>query len=541
MALKSLHQLLLSRHHERLAPEYFSLPTLHAAFRCLFENNRCVNGDAYLLIHLPASFLKSIQNPPLGAQPNVFQWYQVRESGVLPEHLGFESSVKVNARDPFHNEIFFYGSFADEPIVILAQELSQVSHLFRARPPAFSVIWTSHPDVMEEVRSVLAERFSDWYGRFGDRLTSKPASTHAVGESGMMSSLKSMEQDYRRLALERWRSTVVQRFQRIAWDLSPEGMTKRICKAFKDLTNYDHFELTIKHYPGLPSQPDGVFSVRESKLGGELLSIILEPGPATDLLKSKRPVFMADVKDYQVFMNPGLLEIMNIRSGLLIPLWSGNDELGLIKIFFRRKIEIMPTEFKLLTSISDDIGRALSNALQFHLTERRATIDGLTDVFNHRFFTDQLRKEFNRARRYKNALALIMLDINNFKEYNDANGHLAGDRVLVKVAELIQSSVREIDLVARYGGDEFALLLPENDARQGLIVAEKVRRIIEEYPFENEEILPGGKVTISLGISDNSQDVKSAEDMIEVADQALYWVKRHGGNRSKIGNLGTET
>jgi diguanylate cyclase (GGDEF)-like protein len=138
-------------------------------------------------------------------------------------------------------------------------------------------------------------------------------------------------------------------------------------------------------------------------------------------------------------------------------------------------------------------------------------------------------------------LALIMVDLDHFKEYNDANGHLAGDRVLVKVAELVQSSVREIDLVARYGGDEFALILPENDARQGLIVAEKVRKVIEEYPFDNEVCVPGGTLTISLGISDNSQDVKSAQDMIEIADQALYWVKRHGGNRCKIGNRGTKS
>ena len=148
----------------------------------------------------------------------------------------------------------------------------------------------------------------------------------------------------------------------------------------------------------------------------------------------------------------------------------------------------------------------------------------------------QFHKEFNRARRYKNALALIMIDLNHFKEYNDANGHPAGDRVLAKVAELIQGAVREIDLVARYGGDEFTLILPENDASHGMIVAEKVRKVIENHPFDNEECVPGGNLTISLGISENSSDIKTAAEMIEIADQALYWVKRHGGNRSKIGN-----
>jgi diguanylate cyclase (GGDEF)-like protein len=536
MALKSLHQFLLTRFGDRLAPEYFSLPTLHAAIRCLFESNRGCNGKSYFLIHLPTSFLRSIANPPVGALPNIFQWYRVQKPGNLPEHMGLESSVRVKSRDPFHKEIFFYGSFNSMPMLLLAQEVPQSNNLFRTRPTAHSVIWSSDLEVMGAIRELLAQEYSEWYHQCGKRFMLKSAESDINGEISVLSSFKSMEQDYRRLVFDRWKTSVVSRFQQMAWDLIPEQTIRQVGKAFKEHTNYDHFELTVKHYPGLPSQPDGAFSIRESKLGGELLSIIMEPDRTAELLKARKPVFMPDVKDYPVFMNPGLLEIMNIRSGLLMPLWDGNNELGLVKIFFCRRIEILPAEFKLLTTVAEYSGRALSNALQFHLTERRATIDGLTDVFNHRFFTDQIRKEFNRARRYKNALAMIMLDIDHFKEYNDANGHLAGDRVLVKVADLIQSSVREIDLVARYGGDEFALILPENDARQGLIVAEKVRKVIEDHYFENEEPVPGGTLTISLGISDNSHHVKSAEEMIEVADQALYWVKRHGGNRSKIGN-----
>ena len=541
MALKSLHHQLLTQFADRLTPESLSLETLQTAFRCLFQNTLGVDGKPYVLVHWPSNLLKSITDLPSGAQAHVLQWYRIGASGAIPNDGAASSSVAIKARDPFRKELLLYGPFGSVPTLLLAREEPYSTKLFRSRPAPYSVIWTSDPEVLKAVRSLLGKEFPEWFKRYGRRLKVKDSQTPSDGNAAVWGSMKSMDLNYRSLIMERWKSAVEQRFQQMGWDLSPEALIRQVARAFKEHTSYDHFELIVKHYPGLPSQPDGAFSLRESKLGGELLSIILEPERTAHLLRSRHPVFMADIKKYPVFMNPGLLTIMNIRSGILMPLWEGNDELGLVKVFFQRRVEILHEEEKLLLSIAGDIGRALSNALKFHLTERRATVDGLTDVFNHRFFTDQVRKEFNRARRYKNALALIMIDINHFKEYNDANGHPAGDRVLAKVAELIQGSVREIDLVARYGGDEFALILPENDARQGMIVAEKVRKVIENYQFENEESLPGGKLTISLGISDNSQDIKSAHDMIEVADQALYWVKRHGGNRSKIGKRGSRS
>ncbi len=536
MAIKSILQKLTSRFPDQVTTGVFSLPTLQTALHSLLDGNWNSSVGSYLLVHLPAQILKSMPDPPAGAVPNMLQWHRIDESGLHLETGRPKTSVGVKTRDPFRKELLIFGKFNQKPELIIAREEKTSSALFRSRPVPFTVACSSDPKVLEMVRAVLSEEYPQWMNKFSDRWRIPRRKSETDLYPGFLTMMESMEQNYKSLVMEQWQSQVMQRFQRITLELNPETMIKQVERAFKEHVGYDHFELNVKNYSGLPAQHDGAFSIRESKLGGELLSIILNPEKIEPIIAKRVPTLITDVTNVSIFMNPKLLQIMNIHSGVLIPMWEGNNELGLIKIFFRRRVEQHPDEENLLTDLSKDIGRALGNALRFHLTERRATVDGLTNVFNHRFFMNQFHKEFNRARRYKNALALIMIDLNHFKEYNDANGHPAGDRVLAKVAELIQGAVREIDLVARYGGDEFTLILPENDASHGMIVAEKVRKVIENHPFDNEECVPGGNLTISLGISENSSDIKTAAEMIEIADQALYWVKRHGGNRSKIGN-----
>jgi diguanylate cyclase (GGDEF)-like protein len=161
--------------------------------------------------------------------------------------------------------------------------------------------------------------------------------------------------------------------------------------------------------------------------------------------------------------------------------------------------------------------------------QRMATFDGLTNLYNHRFFRIQLRTEFQRALRYQKKLTLIMIDIDDFKGYNDRHGHLSGDRVLTEIAKTIRSTVRDIDFVARYGGEEFALILPEVDSSGGMIVAEKVRAAISAQHFRNDGGADLGSITVSCGVTDNV-DTVGPNDLIRRADRALYWVKTHGRN-----------
>lgn len=167
----------------------------------------------------------------------------------------------------------------------------------------------------------------------------------------------------------------------------------------------------------------------------------------------------------------------------------------------------------------------------FVKAERDAITDGLTGLFNVRYFKEQFALELSRARRHKSEFAVILLDIDYFKVYNDTLGHPAGDKVLKQVAALMQENTRETDLVARYGGEEFVILCPEINKDGGKIIAEKLNHIIATTPFPKEKELPHKKVTISVGVAAFPADADSTEDLVDAADQALYRAKAEGRNR----------
>ncbi|RKY89271.1 diguanylate cyclase response regulator [candidate division KSB1 bacterium] len=162
--------------------------------------------------------------------------------------------------------------------------------------------------------------------------------------------------------------------------------------------------------------------------------------------------------------------------------------------------------------------------------QQLAITDGLTGLFNYRYFREQLEHEINRAERHNLDVSLVMMDIDFFKYYNDRNGHLAGDEVLKHIANILCSNVRKIDIAARYGGEEFALILPETDKNSAVIVAEKIRKLIEDDPIPHEETQPNGKLTISMGVSNFPDDSRTAKGLIEIADRRLYNAKQAGRN-----------
>ncbi len=154
-----------------------------------------------------------------------------------------------------------------------------------------------------------------------------------------------------------------------------------------------------------------------------------------------------------------------------------------------------------------------------------ATTDGLTGLYNHRAFQEMLLKEFQRAHRYHNALSLVLLDVDYFKQYNDSYGHPAGDRVLHTVAQIIAQNCRESDVVARYGGEEFALILPETGLQDAKTTAERIRAAIEQYDWELRPI------TVSQGVASLTPACASSASLVEEADAALYKSKAGGRNR----------
>lgn len=184
-------------------------------------------------------------------------------------------------------------------------------------------------------------------------------------------------------------------------------------------------------------------------------------------------------------------------------------------------------DLPLIDHISQYIGIALRNCQLFEKVRLQARTDGLTDFVNHNAFFDELNREIERARRSGGNLSLILLDVDNFKLFNDVHGHQVGDKVLREVAQTIKHSVRAVDLPARYGGDEFAVILSDTDLARGELVAERIRRAIASNPMALD-----GKafsITISAGVTQYVSG-QTPSQMVSEVDSALYKAKSNGRN-----------
>lgn len=160
---------------------------------------------------------------------------------------------------------------------------------------------------------------------------------------------------------------------------------------------------------------------------------------------------------------------------------------------------------------------------------RLSTIDGLTQVYNRRYFSENLERELSRARRYQRPLALLIFDIDHFKQTNDHFGHRAGDYVLRNVARLVMNRARSVDVVARYGGEEFVVILPEIDADGAMRFAQALRSLVhqEHFEFEGHSI----PTAISVGVAVLHEGISSGDDIVKEADRRLFLAKEQGRNR----------
>jgi len=186
---------------------------------------------------------------------------------------------------------------------------------------------------------------------------------------------------------------------------------------------------------------------------------------------------------------------------------------------------------KAVTQIEATQTKVMETKKQIESLEAMATRDGLTGLYNHRHFRQELAKELSRAERYGRPFSLVFVDVDHLKKYNDTHGHLAGDEVLRTVASLLSGQVRKDTLVARYGGEEFVILLPECDSLVAGSISESIREAVESHVFSGEETQPLGRLTLSLGVACYPYDATNAESLIDRADQALYQAKNGGRNR----------
>ncbi|HEU4975749.1 MAG TPA: diguanylate cyclase [Baekduia sp.] len=212
------------------------------------------------------------------------------------------------------------------------------------------------------------------------------------------------------------------------------------------------------------------------------------------------------------------------RCALAVPVAVNGGRWGVVLVL-RHGSRFEPDEVAALERLAGLVGTGVGVLRGREALVREATTDGLTGLRNHRAFHEELRAEVKRARRYSHPTAVVLMDLDEFKEVNDEHGHQTGDRLLRAVGSALHAVVRDTETVARLGGDEFALLLPETDLAGAVATAERVRGAVEAVPLAREH-----GVTVSAGVADLTQ-AASADELIRLADGALYWSKVHGRGR----------
>lgn len=176
------------------------------------------------------------------------------------------------------------------------------------------------------------------------------------------------------------------------------------------------------------------------------------------------------------------------------------------------------------------IAKYLMKSRDFEYQYKLATIDGLTELYNHRYFQDTLRKQMDIARRYNQSVSLIICDIDFFKKFNDTYGHQTGDAVLRQVAQTLKNNSRTTDFVCRYGGEEMSIILPNTGVEEAMMLANRICTAVSEKPFHLTPV-DSTNITISLGVSTFPENAQTPQDLIEWADKGLYYAKEHGRNQ----------
>jgi len=223
----------------------------------------------------------------------------------------------------------------------------------------------------------------------------------------------------------------------------------------------------------------------------------------------------------------------SVGAVLAFPLISRGHRVGALIGFDRgpssKKPQLSPAVLKAVRVLIEPAASALDSALQLKRAEALSVTDDLTHLYNSRFLNAILHKETKRASRSGRPLSLLFIDLDGFKTVNDSHGHLFGSRALVEAAAVIKASARETDVVARFGGDEFSLVLPDTGSDGALAVGERIRERIAEHEFLHAEGFDM-KLTVSVGVATLPDVAMTAESLIQAADQAMYYVKDRGKN-----------
>ena len=325
-------------------------------------------------------------------------------------------------------------------------------------------------------------------------------------------------------SLERQRARQLQAINAIAQQTTAvmelEDLLSRVCSVIQHAFQVPHVSLCLRE--------DGDLVLRAHE--GTLTPCI----PAGGRLPADREPWAQVLATSGTFIEkdltsaPGAIKLFSeSASRMSIPLISFGQTLGVLMLHSDQRNAFRESELQSLESVADICASSIQNVHYVERIRQLSYLDGLTGIFNRRFFELRILEEIERARRCDTGMAVVMVDIDQFKKLNDEFGHLLGDEVLRQVSSLFHQQLRKIDVVCRYGGEEFAILLTQTNAQHALGVAEKLRKLVESWQF------PGvpRTVTLSAGVAAFPDHGTSRDDLIRAADIGLYAAKQAGRNQ----------
>jgi diguanylate cyclase (GGDEF)-like protein len=314
--------------------------------------------------------------------------------------------------------------------------------------------------------------------------------------------------------------------------LDLQTLFDRILQVLREVTHCDSAALLLYNPGAEELEVHQALGTGSDALRGSCLR--LEEGVTGQAARNQELIYVQDIGSDGRYLH---YKKKTPQRGSMVsaPLTSKKRLLGVLNLHKDRCAAFTDGEIKLIQTVVTQAAIAIENAQLYEKTRNLSNTDELTGLANRRHFQEIVNREVAQARRYGTGFSLIIIDIDFFKLYNDTHGHLRGDAVLRKVAALLLQNTRGIDLVARFGGEEFVVLLPKTGTEGARAAAEKLRQCVAAETFSGaERSQPGGRLTISLGVAEFPSNSRDIYELIDLADRALYQAKQKGRNRTVV-------
>lgn len=261
--------------------------------------------------------------------------------------------------------------------------------------------------------------------------------------------------------------------------------------------------------------------------------LMMGEGIAGWVAKGGMPVLVPDVSQDKRFsqkIDSAFNLKHKIKSIMCVPIKSNEKPLGVIEVFNKTTGEPFTREdFNQLIKLIDQSSILIERALLYQKVEELSITDDLTKLFNTRYLNRTIEMEIQRSLRYRTSVSLIFMDIDDFKQINDRHGHLVGSKILAEMGQLLIRNLRTVDVVVRYGGDEFVIVLPHTPPAEAALIAERIRKAVDRNVFLEKEGYTL-RITASFGVASYPESARSKEELLRLADEAMYKVKYHTKN-----------